>query len=464
MRRTVLVAAVFLLAAVAAGASDLNGTVINSSFVSEALGGVEKSYGIYLPPGYEASTDRYPVVYFLGGVSLDTPSPVVEALDEMISDGLIEPTILVNPCGDCAAPTVGRWLEFPDVVYESNFMDSELFGAHDTYLAADVVNHIDSTYRTIADRDHRGITGKSRNSLWAVRAALWHPNVFGNAAGLSSVLDWRGFEGLCYSIAAGQGFRPIEEYEPEPDSLLKSVLSVAATYLPAPDLTPWYVNYPCEQDGQHIPALWDTIDEQTARGVAERLTVQDLDLRLGIFAAIGDPFGSDYSAQRFADVLVAQEAAHTLRLYESTDPDPHGDIRPHMFLTYLNPMPTTTWLEPTTWGSELGGEVVAQIELPAGLDPAEVDPSSVVISAVDGHQLFEPVSATVAVVGDALVASFDGPEALSAVSPHARHGRTALKVTVRGEMNDGRFFAGTDTVLVFRKEAEPDESLPTALE
>jgi S-formylglutathione hydrolase FrmB len=464
MRRVLTALVLFLFLAWGAGAADLNGTVTTGRFVSESLGGIEKSYGIYLPPGYEASTDRYPVIYYLGGVSLDTPSPVVESLDEMISDGLIEPLILVNPCGDCAAPTVGRWLEFPDVVYESNFMDSVLFGAHDTYLASDVVHHVDLTYRTIADRDSRGITGMSRNSLWAIRAALWHPDVFGNAAGLSSVLDWRGFEGLCYSIAAGQGFRPIGEYEPEPDSLLKSVLSVAATYLPAPNLPPWYVNYPCNQDGQHIPVLWDMIDEQTARGVAERLPVQDLDLRLGIFAPIGDPFGADDSARRFADVLVSQEAAHTLRLYETTDPDPHGDIRPPMFLTYLNPMRTTTWLEPTTWGPEIDSEVVAQIELPAGLDPTEVDPGSVVISAVDGHQLFQPVTAAVTVVGDALEASFDGPEALAAVSPHATHGRTALEITVRGEMTDGRFFAGTDTVRVVRKQAKPDDPLPTALE
>ncbi|HSN55156.1 MAG TPA: alpha/beta hydrolase-fold protein, partial [Candidatus Sulfomarinibacteraceae bacterium] len=420
-------------------------------------------YGIYLPPGYEASTDRYPVIYFLGGVSLDTPSPVVEKLDEMISTGLIEPTILVNPCGDCAAPGVGRWLEFPEVVYESNFMDSELFGAHDTYLAVDVVNHIDSTYRTIADRDHRGITGHSRNSLWAVRAALWHPDVFGGAAALGSVLDWRGFEFLCGSIAASQGFRPIDEYEPEPDSTLKSMLSVAATYLPAPDLPPWYLDYPCTQNGQPIPALWDTIDVQTARGVAEQLAVQDLRLRLGIFAAIGDQFGADHSAQRFADVLVSQEAAHTLRLYETTEPDPHGDIRPPMFLTFLNPMPSATWLSPTTWDSGLGSEVVAQIELPAGLDPADVDPGSVVISEIGGQLLFEPVAATVAVVGDGLQATFDAGEAVAAGSPYPPGIRITLEITVRGEMTDGRFFAGSDTVTLVRA-ATPVDPPPVALE
>lgn len=464
MRHVLTTFTMVLLLTVPASAADLDGTLTAGSFVSDALGGIETWYDIYLPPGYEASSDRYPVIYFLGGRALDDLMNKVGPLDDLISGSLMPPTILVNVSGDCAAPAVGRWLEFPDVVYESNFMDSELFGAHDAYLADDLVHHIDSTYRTIADRDHRGITGHSRNSLWAVRAALWHPDVFGSAAALGSVLDWRGFESLCLPIAAGQGFRPIDEYEPEPDSLLKSVLSVAATYLPAPDHPPWYLDYPCDQDGQHIPALWDTIDVQTARGVAEQMAVQDLRLRLGIFAAVGDQFGADRSAQRFADVLVSQEAAHTLRLYETTEPDPHGDIRPPMFLTFLNPMPAATWLSPTTWDSGLGSEVVAQIELPAGLDPAEADTSSVVISAVDGHQLFEPVAATVAVVGDCLEATFDAGAAVAAASTFVTRSRTTLEITVRGEMADRRFFAGSDTVVLIRRRAEPEEPPAIALE
>src|SRR5262249_31725345 len=59
---------------------------------------------------------------------------------------------------------------------------------YDRYVARDVVAHIDSTYRTLADRAHRGIAGLSMGGYGAVTIAVDYPDVFAAAASHSGVL------------------------------------------------------------------------------------------------------------------------------------------------------------------------------------------------------------------------------------------------------------------------------------
>jgi S-formylglutathione hydrolase FrmB len=429
-----------------APAGALDGTLVTGSFHSATLGGEIKSYQIYLPPGYEAATESYPVVYRLGW-HFDDASELVEVVDDMIVAGLVEPIILVKPCGRPSPPQMGRWMEFPDNTYMPNYMDSEVMGSHLSYLVDDVVAHIDASYRTLADRDHRSVCGGSGGSQWAMRPALLHPETFGSVVGVASVLDWRGFEGLCGAVANDQDYRPIEDYVPTSDNLTGDLLSVAGHYLPNPNNPPWYVNYPCHQNGQHIPALWALIDSKTARGVAELLWVPDLDLRIGIFAASDDQFGAADSARRFADVLDAQQAAHTLRIYESGQPDPHDDYRPGMMISYLHPMKATAWVRPTRlWSSVPLDTVSVRLEPHESLDLNEVDLDSIVVSAIDGSELYEPIDATVGIVDDALEAELAWSALMAAIDRTGVENGATVELTIRGEMTDGRFFAGIDAV------------------
>jgi hypothetical protein len=280
----------------------------------------------------------------------------------------------------------------------------------------------------------------------------------------ATVLDWRGFEGTCYGAAEEQDFRPIDEYEPIIDGWADLLLSTAGHYLPNLNNPPWYVSYPCTQNGQAISVLWDHVDVQTARGVAESLDVADLDLTIGVFAAVGDQFGSDLSAQRFSDVLVAQQAAHTLRIFETDAQDPHADLRFGMVFSFLHPMPADTWVVPTVWQSAMVDTVSVHMELPDSLDLAEVDLESLVLSAVDGHQLYEPVPASASIVGDAVEATIDSAKARSAVWPFASESSRTVEITIRGEMTDGRFFAGTETVRMLRLPELPEDTQPRDLD
>ncbi len=429
-------------------AAALEGTLINSDFESAALGGEVKNYQIYLPPGYESSGAFYPVVYFLHGAGslYFHRYAMVVAVDNLISAGLIEPIILVKPCGRPSAPQMGRWLDFPNNSYFPLYLDSELMGAYESYPVVDLVSHIDANHRTLADRDHRSVCGHSAGSQGAIRYALLHPDVFGGVASLGSFLDWLSFDGACAAAAQEQGFRPVEEFEPTFSNWAGTMLSTAGHYLPNPNNPPWYVDYPCLQNGQRIAALWSLVDAQTARAVAEGLAVPELDLHIGIFAAWEDQPAVD-SAQRFAAVLDEQWAAHTLRIYHSDRPDPHDDIRPEMFITFLHPMRASAMANPTHLYASLPLDAFSvQLRLSQDLPLDEVASGSVVISAINGSELSEPVESTVEIQGDTLEADFDWSEVMDALETAGVDDGAPVRLTIRGEMTDGRFFAGTDTV------------------
>lgn len=85
----------------------LAGEVMAASFQSELLEqysarGGEVNYLIYLPDGYQTTSQAYPVIYLLhgsGGSETDwlTYGDVANIADRLIREGLLLPTIIVMP-------------------------------------------------------------------------------------------------------------------------------------------------------------------------------------------------------------------------------------------------------------------------------------------------------------------------------------------------------------------------------
>jgi len=75
--------------------------VRHATFRSPSMG-IEVGYYLYLPPGYDSGTQRYPVVYHLHGGRPGAESKSVRLatyIDKAIRAGQIEPTIYVFPNG-----------------------------------------------------------------------------------------------------------------------------------------------------------------------------------------------------------------------------------------------------------------------------------------------------------------------------------------------------------------------------
>lgn len=169
-----------LLAPSAVGSSSAaaEGSITGGSFHSTTLN-ESITYNVYLPAGYAGSAERYPVLYLLHGRG-DSKSAWVQmksALDELIASGEIQPTIAIMP----DAPWSSR---------ASYYVDSAYTGAEpgrkvETAFTQDLIAHVDSAYRTVADRTGRGVAGYSMGGYGALRYSLAHPDLFGAAIVLS---------------------------------------------------------------------------------------------------------------------------------------------------------------------------------------------------------------------------------------------------------------------------------------
>src|SRR5438128_5176122 len=175
------------------------GTVRVERFFSPALG-VEKHYVVYLPPSYATPPPRRdPVAYSLHGLTGNEADWVSLASIDVVTDSLIASgtpeMMLVMPDGDDGWYT--NWEETPQP-YGTCLVDTLLNRAapalcvaqarYEDYIARDLVRHVDSTYRTLADRRHRGIAGLSMGGYGAVTIALEDPDVFSAGASHSGVL------------------------------------------------------------------------------------------------------------------------------------------------------------------------------------------------------------------------------------------------------------------------------------
>ncbi len=155
------------------------GTIQDQYFFSQILQR-RISYRIYLPPGYAATPGKhYPVLYMLHGLSgsyqewVDYGLPTY--LDERIWLGGIQPFIIVLPLGE-----QGYWMNHAN--NGPRWAD---------YVAYDVVNNVDTNYRTLAQPQNRAIGGHSMGGHGALQIGFNYPQVFGIIGAHSPTLRTR---------------------------------------------------------------------------------------------------------------------------------------------------------------------------------------------------------------------------------------------------------------------------------
>jgi len=136
---------------------------------------------VYLPPSYHGSDRDYPVIYYLPGFTTD--------VHEMI-DGTFQGLNIQTDMDDLLA--AGRIAEMIFVVANgrnflggSFYVNSPVTGNWEDFIARDVVQFIDRTYRTRPRSDSRGIAGSSMGGFGAIHLAMRHPDVFGAVYSLS---------------------------------------------------------------------------------------------------------------------------------------------------------------------------------------------------------------------------------------------------------------------------------------
>jgi S-formylglutathione hydrolase FrmB len=168
------------------------GAVLRLQMAAPSVGETKRTVRIYLPPSYsrpEAAQRRYPVVYMLHGWpgsdgNMLEMGHANDTADSLIARGAIPEIIMVFPNGG-GAGLLGR-------SYWINSFDGRKRVAD--YVTRDLLEWVDSHYRTHAAAAGRGIIGLSEGGDAAMNLAFRHPDLFSACGGHSAdyVLD-KGF-------------------------------------------------------------------------------------------------------------------------------------------------------------------------------------------------------------------------------------------------------------------------------
>jgi len=289
---------------------------------------------VYRPPGVQPGDGRsLPSVYVIQGYSGQVDmwlartafeSTFVERLDSMFAAG---------ECPDAVIVLVDAWTSLGG----AQFLNSSSTGRYLDHLCDEIVPFVDSRYPTLADRDHRGISGKSSGGYGAMVVPMLRPDVFGAFASHAGDALFEccyqrdfpviartlrdNFDGSYEVLRRRLAQEPNFDWSRYGDAI--SMYAYACAYTPDPErpgeaLLPFDVH-----TGRLRPQIWErwlALDPvRMAEPHAEALRSMR---RIYLDAGRQDEFFLDLGAQAFAGELSRLGISHTLELFEGK----HGGI------------------------------------------------------------------------------------------------------------------------------------------
>jgi enterochelin esterase-like enzyme len=127
---------------------------------------------VFLPPSYGQDVQRrYPVVYALHGYSIGA---------EQWSHEIHVPQTIEGAFAQGAREMIVVLPDSKTMHNGSMYSSSVTTGDFERFIARDVVSYIDEHYRTIPERQARGLVGHSMGGYGASRIGMKHADVFGS--------------------------------------------------------------------------------------------------------------------------------------------------------------------------------------------------------------------------------------------------------------------------------------------
>ena len=160
---------------------------------------------VYLPPGYETSTARYPVLYLIHGGSSDEDQwremgTANVILDNLIAQRKAKPMIIVMPNAnwdDIAALDFGgvRASTASPRVVGLPPAGGINYDRAEQEIVGDIIPFVEKAYRAMPGRENRAITGLSMGGGIAINVGLKRLDMFANVGEFSA--------GIFGGVAAG---------------------------------------------------------------------------------------------------------------------------------------------------------------------------------------------------------------------------------------------------------------------
>lgn len=275
---------------------------------------------VYLPPSYRSSrARRYPVVYLLHGFAADHRAfmrgpyqnlNIRVSMDSLIKAGLAKEMIVVTPSAR----------NFFD---GSFYVNSPVTGKWEDFVVRDLVQHVDSRYRTVRSRKGRGIAGHSMGGYGALRIAMRNPDVYSAVYALSPcclasmdqperAAGWR----AAIRLAERDDFK-------RAGFNANLLYAMAAAYSPNPGRPPFFADLPYRLEGETLVADSAILSKWRAGPLAMAATHTSALRRLAIAFDAGD-------ADALTDIPVNVRAldsllsAHAVPHFAEIYPGTHG--------------------------------------------------------------------------------------------------------------------------------------------
>ena len=148
---------------------------------------------VYLPPNYDTQMQmRYPVLYLQHGAGEDETGWIRQGhanfiIDNLIAAGSCKPMIIVmgygyaRRAGQAPPDLTGKPFGSPGMMKAMR----EMAATFEDDVTQVLIPYVDSTFRTLSDRDHRAMAGLSMGGMQTFQITLNHLDVFSYIGGFS---------------------------------------------------------------------------------------------------------------------------------------------------------------------------------------------------------------------------------------------------------------------------------------
>jgi hypothetical protein len=254
------------------GQAAMKGRIVDAQVESRALAGnligldASRRIKVYLPEGYDHSSARYPVIFYVHNASwsperLFGENRLHEFVERAIDRGQLGKVIVV--AGDFSTPSGFNF-----------FGNDRVAGRWIDHLADELVPFVDANYRTRATAASRGVTGDFFGGYAAIKIAMLRPGVFGavyalHPVGMGTGLqpgyrrpDWK----IVHESRSWEDLRR--------DTYAPIFVAMAQAYLPNPRRPPFFCDFMVEPAGGGFPPHTRNIITLYSRFLLDSLLVE----------------------------------------------------------------------------------------------------------------------------------------------------------------------------------------------
>jgi pimeloyl-ACP methyl ester carboxylesterase len=294
----------------------IHGTALEGNLEGDS---VDRDVIVFLPPSYKSDKHRhYPVVYalhgfFIGAAQWTNEIHVPQTIEGAFAQGAKE-MIVVLP-------------DSKTIYNGAMYSSSVTTGDFENYIAHDVVAYIDAHYRTLPNRESRGLVGHSMGGYGASRIGMKHSDVFGSLYIMSP---------CCMSPMGSGGPGPADQMREMAIANEKKIaelkspsdaaaalpgfgiaqLATAAAWAPNPKNPPLYLDLPTK-DGVPVPEIQAKFAANAPLAFVDQY-IGNLKQYRAIAMDVGDQDGLRVDAGKLHDVFDKYGIANSFEIYPGT--------------------------------------------------------------------------------------------------------------------------------------------------